>query len=177
MNVSFTFKGFEPSEHIRKYARKRLEKLTRFVGKKTSLEVQLILVVDKFRQKAEVNITGEGLQVSATETTEDMYASIDLVFDKVESQIKKSTTRLREYRRGGKNQNIDIFPFDLTEKNTIQFTNQEHFSPKPMDIDEAAMQLNITDVDFFVFLNSETDRINVIYRRKDNSLGLIDPVI
>lgn len=178
MNISFTFKNFDPSEHLRKYARRRLEKLTRFVGKKTALETQVVMDVDKFRQKVEVQILGEGLNISASEATEDMYGSIDLALDKIESQIKKSSARLREHRRSSRNKNIDVFPFQIDEANNVQtITGRDHFSPKPMDVDEAAMQLETTGFEFLVFLNAEIGRVNVIYRRKNGDFGLIDPVI
>lgn len=178
MNIVFTFKNFEPSDHLRKYARRRLEKLTRFLGKKVSLEIQVLMDVDKFRQKVEVQITGEGLSISAAETTEDMYGSIDLAIDKIESQIKKYTARYREQRRSGRNKNIDIFPFELIDEDGVRtITGQEHFSPKPMNLDEAAMQLETSGFEFLVFLNAETDRVNVIYHRKNGDFGLIDPVI
>lgn len=178
MNIVFTFKNFEPSDHLRKYARRRLEKLSRFLGKKVSFEIQILMDIDKFRQKVEVQITGEGLNISATETTEDMYGSIDLVIDKIESQIKKFAARFREQRRSGRNKNIDVFPFELVEEDGVQtITGREHFSPKPMDLDEAAMQLETSGFEFLVFLNAETDRVNVIYRRKNDDFGLIDPLI
>ena len=96
MHISFTFKNFEPSEHLRKYARRRMEKLGRFFGKNPALDAQV--------------------------------------------------------------------------------TGRDHFSPKPMSPDEAAMQLDANDFEFLTFLNSENDRINVIYRRKNGNLGLIDPI-
>lgn len=178
MNISFTFKNFEPSEHLRKYARRRLEKVVRFVGKKSALDIQIVMAVDKFRQKVEVQITGEGLNISATETTEDMYGSIDLLVDKIESQLKKSFSRFREQRRSARNKNVDVFPFELVEENGVQtITGRDHFSPKPMDLDEAAMQLEATGFEFLVFFNAETERVNVIYRRKNGDFGLIDPMI
>lgn len=80
MHISFTFKNFEPSEHLRKYARRRMEKLGRFFGKNPALDAQVNMAVDKFRQRVEVQLTGDGINIAASEVSEDMYASIDLRF-------------------------------------------------------------------------------------------------
>ena len=79
MNIAFTFKNFEASDHLKKYARRRMEKMGRFFGKASGLEVGVVLTVDKFRHRCEVTIAGEGLHLSASEQSSDMYAAIDLV--------------------------------------------------------------------------------------------------
>ena len=179
MHITFTFKNFEPSEHLRKYARRRMEKLGRFLGKNPALDAQVALSVDKFRQRAEVQVSGEGLNIAATETSEDMYATIDLVLDKLEAQVKKFVSRNKEIQRKGATGSIDIYTFgvmdELEEDRTI--TGRDHFSAKPMSPDEAAMQMEAKDFQFLTFLNSENERINVIYKRKNGHFGLIDPVL
>ena len=179
MHISFTFRNFEPSEHLRKYARRRMEKLGRFLGKNPALEAQVAMTVDKFRQRVEVQLTGEGLSITATETSEDMYATIDLVLDKLEAQIKKFVSRNRAIERKGGQGEIDIYTFgvveDAEEERTI--TGRDHFSPKPMSVDEAALQMESKGFDFLTFLNADNERINVIYKRKNGHLGLIDPVL
>ena len=165
MHISFTFKNFEPSEHLRKYARRRMEKLGRFFGKNPALDAQVNMAVDKFRQRVEVQLTGDGINIAASEVSEDMYASIDLVLDKL------------EIHRKGRANDIDVYTFEVTEEDGERtITGRDHFSPKPMSPDEAAMQLDANDFEFLTFLNSENDRINVIYRRKNGNLGLIDPI-
>lgn len=184
MHISFTFKNFEPSEHLRKYARRRLEKLGRFLGKNPALDTQVLMTVDKFRQKVEVQITGEGIIVSASESSEDMYATIDLVLDKLEAQVKKYISRTKEIHRTARNNaDIGVYRYDLAEEEAEEgeedrsITDRDHFSPKPMDPEEAVLQLEAKGFDFLVFLNSENDRVNVIYRRKGNNYGMIDPII
>ena len=179
MHINFTFKGFEPSEHLRKYARRRMDKLGRFFGKNSALDAQVVMTVDKFRQRVEVQMAGEGLSISAEEQTEDMYSSIDLVLDKLGAQIKKYISRNREQWRKNRGElSIDVFTFPAQqEEPAIVDRGEEHYSPKPMSPDEAAMQLDAKDYDFLVFRNSENERINVIYHRKNGDYGLIDPVI
>jgi putative sigma-54 modulation protein len=178
MNIAFTFKNFEPSEHLKKYARRRFEKLGRFFGKASGLDIQVTLSVDKFRHRCDVQVSGEGLQLSAAEQTEDMYASIDLALDKLESQIKKHVSRVKEHRRQSRNAVIDVFTYHPAEDNGERVvTGTSKFEPKPMHVDEAVMQLDASDNEFLVFLNGESERINVIYRRRGGGYGLIDPVV
>jgi len=178
MHIAFTFKNFEPSEHLKKYARRRFEKLGRFFGKASGLDVQVSLNVDKFRHKCDVQVGGEGLQLAAAEQTEDMYGSIDLVLDKLESQIKKHVSRVKEHRRQSRNTVIDVFTSPLQEEGGERaITGTSKFEPKPMHVDEALMQLESSENEFLVFLNAELERVNVIYRRRNGGYGLIDPIV
>ena len=178
MHIAFTFKNFEPSDHLKKYARRRFEKLGRFFGKASGLDVQVSLGVDKFRHKCDVQVGGEGLQLAAAEQSEDMYASIDLVLDKLEAQIKKYVSRVKEHRRQSKNTVIDVFTYQIQEEGGERtITGTSKFEPKPMHVDEAVMQLDSSGNEFLVFLNAESERINVIYRRRNGGYGLIDPIV
>ncbi|EGY27260.1 ribosomal subunit interface protein [Desulfovibrio sp. A2] len=181
MNIAFTFKNFEPSDHLKKYARRRLEKLGRFVGK-SALEMQVNLSVDKFRHKAEVQMTGDGFTLSAVEQSEDMYATLDLVLEKLESQLRKQVEKQKDRRRTVQSEKlgkgIDVFTFGtMGEGDERTITGTDHFAPKPMHVDEAAMQLDQGDNEFLVFLNAEVERVNIIYRRRNGDFGLIDPVV
>jgi putative sigma-54 modulation protein len=178
MHIAFTFKNFDPSEHLKKYARRRFEKLGRFFGKASGLDVQVGLSVDKFRHKCDVQVGGEGLQLAAAEQTEDMYSSIDLVLDKLESQIKKHVSKGKEHRRQSKHAVIDVFAYPLQEEGGERIiSGTSKFEPKPMHVDEAVKQLDSSDNTFLVFLNAESERINVIYRRRNGGYGLIDPIV
>lgn len=179
MNISFAFKNFDPSDHLKKYARRRMEKLGRFFGKAAGLDVNVILSVDKFRHKCEVNVTGEGLHINATETAQDMYAAIDLITDKLESQIKRKVSRVKEQRRKARNSDIDIFTFnvDAEPEDEQPLVGTDRFAPKPLHIEEALIQLDNIGSEFLVFMNAENNRVNVIYRRRNSGYALIDPVL
>lgn len=171
MNIAYTFKNFEPSDHLRKYASRRFEKLGRFINKSENVEMTVNLSVDKFRHKAEVQFTGDNLNLSAVEQSEDMYATVDMILDKLEAQIKKHSEKLKEKRRG-MGQAVEVPPGESAGKSII---GEDKFVPKPMFLDEAAMQLEqLSDEDFLVYLDAETNRVNVLYRRKDGNFGLID---
>lgn len=179
MNISFAFKNFEASDHLKKYARRRMEKLGRFFGKSSGLDVDVVLTVDKFRHRCEVNATGEGLHINATEQTTDMYAAIDLVTDKIEAQIKRQVSRVKEQRRKARNADVDVFTYNLesSHEDELPVVGTDRFAPKPMHLDEALMQLDSIGSEFLVFFNAENNRVNVVYRRRIGGFGLIDPVV
>lgn len=185
MNISFTFKNFEPSEHLKDYASQRFEKLVKYLGDKAdeSPELQVNLAVEKHRHMAEVIFISDYLHLSAYEESTDMYSTIDMVLDKLEAQVKKIREKIKEKRRAAQQVSqavkMDVISYSEGEggerERSIVETN--NYEPKPMDVDEAAMQLESKGFDFLVFRNAETNRINVIYLRKDGDFGLIDPGI
>ena len=176
MHMEFTFKNFEPSEHLKKYARRRLEKAGRFLGKSPALDMVVILSIDKHRQKAEVKLSCEGLNFSASEQSDDMYTSIDLVTDKIESQVRKAAARSHE-RRKSRNANVDVYTYDVEEADGVKVVNgSENYAPKPLHLDEAVLQLDQSGNDFLVFLHADNERINVLYKKRSGDFGLIDPL-
>ncbi len=181
MNISFTFKNFEPSDHLRKYAKRRFEKLARFVAKAENAEMKINLSVDKFRHKAEVQFAGDNMNFSAVEQSEDMYSSVDLVLDKIEAQLKKHAEKIKEKRHQGPAKDFALEIFKYTTRGSGRDTvieGSDNFDPKPLYPEEAAMVLDQrNDYEFLVFLNAEYERVNVIYRRKNGGFGLIDPGI
>lgn len=171
MNIAFAFKNFEPSDHLRKYASRRFEKLGRFIHKTENVEMSVNLSVDKFRHKAEVQIAGDNFNLSAAEQSEDMYATVDMILDKLEAQIKKHAEKQKEKRRIS-GQSPEAPSFETTGRSII---GEDKFVPKPMFLEEAAMQLEqLADENLLVYLDAETNRVNVLYRRKDGDFGLID---
>ena len=171
MNIAFAFKNFEPSDHLKKYASRRFGKLGRFVSKSETIGMTVNLSVDKFRHKAEVHFVGDSISLSAVEQSEDMYATVDMILDKLEAQIKKHSEKMKEKRRGA-----PIAPGGASgDSGGRSIIGEDKFVAKPMFLDEAAMQLEqLKDENFLVYLDAETYRVNVLYRRKDGDFGLID---
>ncbi len=176
MNIAFAFKNFEPSDHLKKYARRRFEKLGRFLHKSENVEMTVNLSVDKFRHKAEVQFAGDNINLSAVEQSEDMYATVDMILDKIEAQLKKHMEKMKEKRRGGRaDEHAFVYNTMLEGRERTIIGMEDKFSPKPLHLDEAALQLEQRRDDvFMVFLNAESSRINVLYRRKDGDFGVID---
>ncbi len=177
MNISFTFKNFEPSDHLKGYAQKRFEKVAKFVSD-SEADLQVNLLVDKFRHKADVILNADSIHISAYEDSEDMYSTIDMVLDKLEAQLRKMREKMKNRSRkarGSKVQMNFLSYEDLAGESGPTIVGTDSYEPKPMSVDEAALQLNSLENDFLVFLNSETEGVNVIYKRKNGDYGLIDP--
>jgi len=175
MQTTVTFKHIDPSEHLKAYVSDKLDRFDKYLD--NPAEANVVLTVEKFRHIAEINIAGDKLTIIASEETNDMYAAIDMALDKLEKQIKKSKQKIRERRSASKNRNrskleeTDILPDEDTERQ-IKIRNIEY---KPMDIEEAVLQMDLIEDNFLVFTNARSDRINVLYRRKDGHYGLIQP--
>jgi putative sigma-54 modulation protein len=178
MNISFAFKNFEPSDHLKEYAASRFEKMAKFIGDTVETELQITLSVEKFRHKADVVLLADNLHISAYEESEDMYATIDQVLDKLEAQLKRMRERHKERRRGGTPKSVRMDVISFSEEpggRTPLIKETDNFEPKPMSVDEAAMQLESLKFEFLVFRNADTSRVNVIYHTKNGDFGLIDP--
>lgn len=176
MNISITFKNFEPSEHLKKYANRRFNKLGRFLPPSEESSMQVSLAVDKFRHKVDVQLVADGLNLSAMEQSEDMYASIDMVLDKLQAQVKKFAEKGKEHRSPSNAGQVNMVQYGKAGEDAERsIVYMEDFDPKPMHTEEAAMQLDMLDYEFLVFRNAQNSRINVIYRRHNGDFGLIDP--
>ena len=175
MQTSVTFKNLDSSDNLRSYVSDKLDRFDKYLY--NPAEASVVLSVEKFRHIAEININGDRLNINGKEETEDMYSAIDMVLDKLESQIKKNKEKIRERRTGSKfrdkgDASIETLVGEDDTERQIKVQNIEY---KPMDVDEAVMQMDLVDDNFLVFTNSRTDRINVLYRRKDGHYGLIQP--
>lgn len=177
MNVAFTFKNFDASEHLKEYANSRFSKLVKYVTNPENTEMQVNLSVDKFRHVAEVILTSDHLHISAYEVSEDMYSTVDMVLDKLEAQLRRAREKMRSHRRKEvSSARMDVISYAEEEVyREPVIVESDSFVPKPMSIDEAAEQLQTMDHEFLVFRNADNEAINVIYRRNNGDFGLIDP--
>jgi putative sigma-54 modulation protein len=175
MQTSVTFKNLDPSENLKSYVRDKLDRFDKFLY--NPAEANVVLAVEKFRHIAEVNIIGDKLNINGKEETEDMYSAIDMVLDKLEKQIKKSKQKIRKHRSGSKIRGKMIIAEDtsLLEEDPATHITVKNIEYKPMDIEEAIMQMDLMKDNFFVFTNARTEKINVLYRRKGGNYGLIQP--
>jgi putative sigma-54 modulation protein len=108
------------------------------------------------------------------ESTTDMYSSIDNVVDKLEKQIMKHRTRLERRTHEGSLRLMNV-PSEVVEEDEPQVVRTKRFAVKPMDADEAVLQMDLLGHDFFVFRNADSNEVNVVYKRKDGNYGLIEP--
>ncbi|MBR9982572.1 MAG: ribosome-associated translation inhibitor RaiA [Desulfatitalea sp.] len=174
MQTSVTFKNLDPSDHLKSYISDKLDRFDKYLY--SPGEANVVLSVEKFRHIAEVNIIGDRLNIVGKEETEDMYSAIDMVLDKLEKQIKKNKQKVRERRTGkGKAKTAmteSPVAMEDEDERRVMVQNIEY---KPMDVDEAVMQMDLVENNFLVFTNARSDRVNVLYRRKDGNYGLIQP--
>lgn len=175
MQTSVTFKNLDPSENLKAYVRDKLNRFDKYLY--NPAEANVVLTIEKFRHIAEVNIIGDRLNIIGKEETEDMYSAIDMVLDKLEKQIKKNKQKYRERRSGPKSGIKGMAtpgeaPPEEDAGSRITVKNIEY---KPMDIEEAIMQMELVNDNFLVFTNSRTEKVNVLYRRKGGHYGLIQP--
>ncbi|NLX76732.1 MAG: ribosome-associated translation inhibitor RaiA [Clostridiaceae bacterium] len=167
-------KNTEVSDALRERAIKKLSKIEKFF--KADAECYITFEVEKSRHICEVTIVSRGLFIRAEETTNDMYASIDMVIDKLERQIRKNKTKLGKRIRQESviPDNFEIKE-EIEEEQNFKVVKSKRFAIKPMDVEEAILQMNLLGHNFFVFSNAETDEVNVVYKRKDGNYGLIEP--
>lgn len=174
MEITVTFRHTEPMESLRSYAVEKISKFKKYLD--SPLEAQIVLSVEKFRHQADVTLSIDGTRIKAVEETGDMYSAIDQVMDKVEIQLKRHLSKLRERRaeaaRAGASTEVEEAGGASGDEPLIEV---EKMFAKPMDPEEAAMQLQLSRQDFLVFRNARSSEVNVIYKRKDGNLGLIEP--
>ncbi len=176
MQINVTFRHIEPSDPLKDYAEEKLSRIKKYL--KEPIEVHVVLKVEKFRHRAEASIDANGTRLNATEETEDMYSALDLLADNLEAQAKKN--KEKSSRKKGSNPGKNLVSAEGSSRQTsedqeeTQIIRTEQVFAKPMDVDEAAMQLNLSNGEFMVFTNRRSNRVNVLYKRKDGHLGLIE---
>ncbi len=176
MHTSVTFKNLDPSDHLKSYISEKLNRFDKFLD--SAAEANVVLSVEKHRHTAEVKIIGGKISINGKEETSDMYSAIDSVLDKLEKQIKKSKQKVLDRRSAGKESVKDMAAeedIDLPREDRSRQLKIKNIEYKPMDIEEAMMQMDLIRDNFLVFTNSKSDKVNVIYRRKDGNYGLIQP--
>lgn len=179
MQLSVTFKNLDPSEPLKTYVQNKLNKLDKLLDQ--PVEADVVLSVEKIRHITEIKLTGGRLNINCREITGDMYSSIDMALDKLEAQIKKNREKVKNRRQNYRSElpeeseTGDDTPSAVEEMDLPRIKVQR-IEFKPMDIEEAGMQMALLPDNFIVFTNSRTSQVNVLYRRKDGHLGLIQPL-
>jgi len=174
MRIIITGKGMDVSDYLKDLAEKKVSKLKRYFGPGT--EAHVTMSIQKSRHIVEVTIPFHGIVFRGEESTGDMYASIDGVLRKLEKQIHKHRTALkRRLHESAFDRNAYEYHDDLQEEALPEVVRTKKFVVKPMNLTEAQMQLELLGHQFFVFRNANTSEVNVLYKRDDGDLGLIEP--
>lgn len=179
--ATFTIRGknIEVTPALHDYVEKKIGKVTKYfdnVG-----EITVLLTVSKGRHIVEVTVPVHGILLRGQEATMDMYTSIDLVIEKIERQVRKYKTKLeKRFREGSMKTEMMAQESERAAKNVeeddgeFEVIKTKRFVVKPMDIEEAIMQMNLLNHDFFVYRDDKTEDVNVVYKRKDGKYGLIE---
>jgi putative sigma-54 modulation protein len=178
MQTTVTFKKIDPSDPLKSYVNKKLDKFDRMLD--SPAEAHVVLSVQKIRHIAEITLTCDKLNIHAKESSENMYSSIDILMDKVRAQIKKHREKIKEHMSGKKQSLLDTAEFDRTPLHQPAFQGfddlvLETLDSKPMDIEDAVNEFYSGRHTFFVFNNARTEKLNVIYKHNNGKLGLIQP--
>ena len=180
MQIAITARNMELTGALKSYAEEKLARMDRYLDQITAAHV--ILSIQKYRQIAEVTLHVRDLTIRAEESTADMYASIDLVVEKIERQILRYKERIvahpgRGTIRAGSALALaePAEPADGEAPEPFRVVRTKRFALKPSAVDEAIMQMNLLGHAFYVFRNADTGEVNVVYRRRDGDYGLIEP--
>ena len=166
-------KNIDVTPALKTAVEEKIGKLEKYFNPET--EVHVTLSVEKERQKIEVTIPVKGNIIRSEQVSNDMYVSIDLVEEVIERQLKKYKTKLVSQK-----QSVDFFKQEYVDKDfadeeEIKIIRSKKFDIKPMYPEDACIQMELLGHNFFVFCNAETDQVNVVYKRKGNTYGLIEP--
>lgn len=174
MQTTITFKKIDTSNALKSYVQKKLDKFDRML--ESPAEAYIVLSVEKIRHIAEISITCDKLKIHAKENSESMYSSIDALMDKVKSQIKKHKEKIKQHMSGNKQSIKDESTvLDAPDNPITDMILVETIDYKPMDIEDAVIELDSGKQSFFVFNNARTEQINVLYKHNNGKLGLIQP--
>lgn len=174
MRFTISGKNIEITEGLRSAITEKLGKLEKYFTPDT--EVIVTMSVEKERQKIEVTIPVKGNIIRSEQVSNDMYVSIDLVEEVIERQLRKYKTRLiAKHQDGGNFRREFIEKEETVEPEEVKIIRTKHFGIKPMYPEDACVQMELLGHNFFVFRNAETDEVNVVYKRKGNTYGLIEP--
>ena len=184
MDIRIKGRNIPVTEALERYAREKVERIARFFDDERSVsraEVELIHERNRAISEpevAEATLFINGSVLKASEASEDMYASIDRMSDKLERQVKRFRGRQID-RWQGQLKNVQdapqAFVVDQEEEIEARIVRTKQFQMKPMGAEEAVLQLELLDHDFYVFTSADTGDINVVYRRRDGNYGLIEP--
>ena len=173
MKFIISGKNIDVTDGLKIAIQEKLGKLERYFTPDT--EVHVTLSVEKERQKIEVTIPVKGNIIRSEQVSSDMYGSIDLVEEVIERQLRKYKTKIINKQQEAGNFQKTFIEDDFMEDEEVKIIRTKRFGIKPMYPEDACVQMELLGHNFFVFRNAETDEVNVVYKRKGNTYGLIEP--
>lgn len=172
MRFIISGRGTQVTDALRNAVEEKLGKLKHYFTDDT--EIHVTLKVEKDRQKIEVTVPVKGHIIRAEQVSDDMYVSIDLVEDIIERQLRRYKKKIIDSKQSASHFTSEFMQEDNFDEE-VKITRTKKFAVKPMDAEEACVQMELLNHSFYVFRNAETDEVNVVYKKKDGSYGLIEP--
>ena len=166
-------RNIDITEGLKSAVQEKLGKLERYFTPET--EIHVTLSVEKDRQKIEVTIPVKGNIIRSEQVSSDMYVSIDLVEEVIERQLRKYKTKIVNQQQAGGNFQKEFVEDEFLEDEEVNIIRTKKFGIKPMYPEDACVQMELLGHNFYVFRNAETDEVNVVYKGKGNTYGLIEP--
>ncbi len=173
MKFTIIGRNMEITPALREAVEDKIGKLDKFFNPDT--EVHVTLSVEKGRQKIEVTIPVKGNIIRSEQVSNDMYVSIDLVEEIIERQLKKYKTKIVDKKQNAGSFSQLFVENDYVDDEEVKIVRTKKFDIKPMYPEDACIQMELLGHSFFVFINAETDQVNVVYKRKGDTYGLIEP--
>ena len=173
MRYVITGRNLDVTEGLKSAIYDKIGKLERYFNPDT--EVHVTLSGEKDRQKIEVTIPVKGNIIRSEQVSSDMYVSIDLVEEIIERQLKKYKNKIIDKSQARDSFTVEYMDNDYEEDDSVKIIRTKKFAVKPMDPEEACIQMELLGHNFYVFSNAETGEVNVVYKRKGNTYGLIEP--
>ena len=175
MNMNFVIvgKNIEVTPGLKSAVEDKIGKLERYFTPET--EIHVTLSVEKERQKIEVTIPVKGSIIRSEQVSNDMYVSIDLVEEIIERQLKRYKNKLIDQKQSSSYFKKEFIEKEYMDEEEIKIIRSKKFDIKPMYPEDACIQMELLGHNFYVFCNAETDQVNVVYKRKGNTYGLIEP--
>ncbi|MBI4559906.1 MAG: ribosome-associated translation inhibitor RaiA [Candidatus Hydrogenedentes bacterium] len=185
MRLTIAGRHMEMTDALKSHVEKYLEKLRGHFDR--VIDADVVLSVEKHRHIAEITLHANGFRIHGRESSDDMYASVDSVIDKLDKQIRKHKDRLGQHQsrkaaelREFRPETVELKEFAPSESRATaavqpHVIRREKLSMKPMTVEEAARRIDLMEEDFVVFSNAETQQVNVLYAREDGTYGLIEP--
>lgn len=174
MKIIMSSKNLHMNDYLKEQVEKKVNKLDRYFNPDT--EIHVTLTMERSRHKTEVTVPINGVTIRSEVENHDMYNSIDMALDKLEKQMHRHKQKLsRKFKSGAFHHKTPVYSEMIEDSELGRVVRTKSVSLKPMSIEEAIMQMDLLGHSFFVFTNAETELVSVLYKRKDEQYGLIEP--
>ena len=173
MKTTITGKNFNTYQHLEETIEKKLEKLDKYFSE--DIEAKVVLSQERNKDKIEVNINAKGAQFRTEQVAEDVYEGLDKAIDKLSRQMSKFKGKLQKKYQDNKSVRFEAIPTPDAEDSEVgKVVKTKKIELRPMTAEDAVLEMEMSGHDFFVFLDESTDKINVVYKRKDDNYGVLE---